>query len=79
MKIKKEGKVFVAIDEETNISAKGRSREEAERKLEKAIDCHFDKLEFKPEFVKRIKQIEKRAKFVKLDIDEVFQKAAEEG
>lgn len=79
MQIKKKGKVFVAIDEETKLSAKGRSRKEAERKLEKAIDCHFDKLEFKPEFVKRIKQIEKRAKFVKLDIDEVFRKAAEEG
>ena len=30
MRIKKEGKVFVAVDEETKISAKGRTRKEAE-------------------------------------------------
>jgi len=80
MKIKKEGKVFVAIDEETKISAKGRSRKEAERKLQEAVENHFDKLEFKPEFVKRIKRIEKNAKYIPIkNVKEWFRKIAEEG
>jgi predicted RNase H-like HicB family nuclease len=80
MKITKDGKMYVAVDEETKISAKGMTRKEAERKLQAAIERYFDKLEFKPEFVKRIKNIEKNAKFIHVkNMDEWFRKIAEEG
>jgi len=82
MRIKKEGKVFVAVDEKTNTATQGKTRKEAERKLKEALALYYDddKLEFKPEYVKMIKRIEKNAKYIPIkNVKEWFRKIAEEG
>jgi hypothetical protein len=47
--------------------------------LDAAIERYFDKLEFKPEYVKKIKRIEKNAKYIPIkNVKEWFRKIAEE-
>jgi predicted RNase H-like HicB family nuclease len=81
MKIRKDGKVYVAIDEKTNTATQGKTRKEAERKLKEALVLYYDdKLEFRPEYVEKIKRIEKNAKFIPIkNVKEWFKKIAEEG
>jgi predicted RNase H-like HicB family nuclease len=83
MKITKDGKVYVAVDEKTNTATQGRTRKEAERNLEEALELYYENdniWKLRPEYVKKIKRIEKRGKFVHFkNVDELFKKSAKKG
>jgi len=83
MKITKEGKWYVAVDDKTNVATQAKTRKEAEKKLKEALALYYeddDKWKLRPEYVEKIKKIEKKGKFIPIkNVKEWFRKMAEEG